>query len=58
MLYIRKALVRKLEGKRPLERPRCRWKDNIKIILKDLGWIHVAQDRVQWWAVVKAVLNF
>jgi hypothetical protein len=25
-------------GKRPLERPRCRWEDNIKISLKELGW--------------------
>jgi hypothetical protein len=25
-----RVLVGKPEGKRPLERPRCRWEDNIK----------------------------
>jgi hypothetical protein len=29
-------LVGKLEGKRPLERPSCRWVNNIKV---DFGWI-------------------
>ena len=33
-----RVLTRKPEGKRPLERPRCRWQDNIKISLKELGW--------------------
>jgi hypothetical protein len=28
----------KLEGKRPLGRPRNRWVDNIKIDLRDMGW--------------------
>ena len=27
------VLVGKLEGKRPLRRPRCRWEDNIKMDL-------------------------
>jgi hypothetical protein len=26
------------EGKRPLGRPRCRWEDNIKINLQEVGW--------------------
>jgi hypothetical protein len=35
------------EGKRPLGRPRCRWEDNIKMDLRDIGidganWIRVA----------------
>jgi hypothetical protein len=30
-----KILVGKPEGKRPLERPRCKWEDNIKMDLKD-----------------------
>jgi hypothetical protein len=30
-------LVGKLEGKRPLGRPRHRWEDNIKIILGKYG---------------------
>jgi hypothetical protein len=31
-------LVRKPEGKRPLGRPRHRWKDNIKMDLREIGW--------------------
>jgi hypothetical protein len=26
------------EGKRPLGRPRCRWVDNIKMDLREMGW--------------------
>jgi hypothetical protein len=33
-----RILVGKLEGKRPLGRPRRRWMDNIKIDLKERGW--------------------
>jgi hypothetical protein len=32
------ALVGKSEGKRPLGRLRRRWKDNIKMDLRELGW--------------------
>jgi hypothetical protein len=28
------------EGKRPLGRPKCRWEDNIKMGLQDIGWEH------------------
>jgi hypothetical protein len=28
---LHRGLVGKPEGKRPLERPRCRWEDNIKM---------------------------
>jgi hypothetical protein len=47
-----RVLVGRPEGKRPLGRPRCRWEDNIKIELREIGidganWIHLAQDRVQ-----------
>jgi hypothetical protein len=36
----------------PLERPRCRWEDNIKIDLREIGWgdmdwIDLARDRDQ-----------
>jgi hypothetical protein len=34
-----RILVRKLEGRRPLGRPRCRWVDNIKMDLRETGWI-------------------
>jgi hypothetical protein len=50
------------EGKRPLGRPRRRWKDNIKMYLREIrvngaNWIRLAQDRVQWWAFVNTVMN-
>jgi hypothetical protein len=31
-------LVGKLEGKRPLGRPRHRWENNIKMDLREIGW--------------------
>jgi hypothetical protein len=54
--------VRKLEGKRPLGRPRCRWQDNIRMYLRGLGWgymdwIDLAQDRDQWRAPLNMVMN-
>jgi hypothetical protein len=33
-----RILVGKPEGKRPLRRQRCRWVDNTKINLRDIGW--------------------
>jgi hypothetical protein len=33
-----RGLVGKSEGKRPLGRPRHRWKDNIKMDVQELGW--------------------
>jgi hypothetical protein len=32
-----RGLLGKLEGKRPLGRPRCRWEDNIKMDLQEVG---------------------
>jgi hypothetical protein len=50
------------EGKRQVGRPRRRWKDNIKLDLREMGidvakWIRMAQDRVQWRAFVNTVMN-
>jgi len=58
-----RVLVGKLEGKRPLERTRRRWKDSNKMDLQEVGcecmdWIELAQDRDRWQAVVNAVMNF
>jgi hypothetical protein len=58
-----KVLVGKPEGKRPLERPRRRWEDGIRMDLREIGlgsvdWIRLAQDRNRWRAVVSAVMNF
>jgi len=33
-----RVLVRKLEGKRPLGRPRRRWENNIKMDLQEVGY--------------------
>jgi hypothetical protein len=33
-----RILVGKPEEKRPLGRPRCRWVDNIKMDLREMGW--------------------
>ena len=57
-----RVLVGKPEGKRPLERPRRRWDDNIKMDLHEVGcgfmdWIDLAQDRDRWRALVNAVMN-
>jgi hypothetical protein len=55
-------LVGKTEGKRPLERPRRRWVDNIRMDLGEVGWgnvdwIGLAQDRNMLRALVNSVLN-
>jgi hypothetical protein len=57
-----KVLVGKLEGKRPLGRPRHRWEDGIIMDLREIGlgsvdWIRLSQDRDRWRAVVSAVMN-
>jgi hypothetical protein len=33
-----RVLVGKPEGRRPLERPRRRWEENIKMDLREVGW--------------------
>ena len=30
--------VGKAEGKRPFARPGCKWEDNIKMDVKEIGW--------------------
>ena len=52
----------KPEGKRPLERPRRRWEDNIKMDLRKVGcdtghWIDLAQGRIQWRAYGRTIMN-
>ena len=60
---VQRVLVGKLEGKRPLGRPRRRWEDNIKMDLQEVGrgrgnWMELAQDRDSWQAIVGTVRDF
>jgi hypothetical protein len=65
MVEVRRAyniLVRKPEGRRPQGRPRHRWEDNINMDLREIGfgdvdWIHWAQDRDKWQALVNTVMS-
>ena len=57
-----KNLTGKPTGKRPLGRPRRRWKDNIRMDLEEIGinagnWVDSTQDRNYWRALVNAALN-
>jgi len=57
-----RVLVGKQEGRKPLERPRCRWVDNIGMDLQEVGcgymdWIGLAQDRDRWRTLFSAVMN-
>ena len=52
----------KPEGKRLLGRPRCKWEDNIKMDLQEVGcWdmdsVELSQDRDMWWADMNVVMN-
>ena len=45
-----------------LGRPRCRWEDNIRMFLEEIGinagnWVDSAQDRNYWRALVNVALN-
>jgi len=57
------GLVGKPPGKRPLERPRHTWKDNLKWILqklvwKGVTWINLTEYRDKQQAVVNMVMNY
>jgi len=59
---VHRVLVGKPEGKRPLGRPRLRWKDNIKMDLQEVvggfgDWMELVQDRDRWRALVNTVMN-
>jgi hypothetical protein len=55
------VLMGKPEGKRPMGRPRCRWEDNFKMDLQEVGCgdmdrIELAEDRDRWRALVDVVM--
>jgi hypothetical protein len=57
-----RVLVEKPGGKRPLGRPRRRWKDNIKMDLQEvecggIDRIELDQDTDRWRALVNAVMK-
>ena len=58
---VHKVLVGKREVKRPLRR--CRWEDNIKMDLQEMGrgcgdWMELAEDRDRWRTLLSTVMNF
>ena len=57
-----KILTGKYTGKRSLGRAICRWEENIRMELKEIGintrnWFDSAQDWDDWRALVNAALN-
>ena len=57
-----KTLTGEPTGKIPLWKPRRRWEDNIRKNLKEIGinsrnWVHSAQDRDYWRALVNVAFN-
>jgi len=57
-----RVLMGKLEGRRPLGRPRRRWVDNNRMALQEvvcgyMDWIGLAHDRDRWRTLVSAVMN-
>ena len=63
VMGVYRLLVGKLEGRRPLGRPRRTWVDNIRMDFQEVGcgymdWIGLAQVRDRWRTLVRAVMNF
>jgi hypothetical protein len=59
---LNRVMVGKPEENRPLERPKRRREDNIKIDHQKVGcevmdWIDLTQDRDSWLVLVNAVKN-
>jgi hypothetical protein len=59
---VHRVFVGKPERKRPLGTPRCRWEDNIKMNLQEVGFggmdrNELADDRDGWGALVNALIN-
>jgi hypothetical protein len=63
MRNVYEILIIKPDGKRLCGRPTHRWEDSIRKYLREMGregvvdWIHLAQDRYQWWHLVNTIMN-
>jgi len=62
-INVYRDLVGRLEGRRPLGRPKCKWDEDVKMVLKAVAcnggeWIHTTQGKDKRWIVVKTVMNF
>jgi hypothetical protein len=56
----KQCIVRKLAGNLSPERPRCKWKDNIKMDLKNMvcvDWIQQMKGMVQLWTLGNTGMN-
>jgi len=58
-----KFLVGNFDGKTPLGRHRCKWENNIKMVLKGtvyqhVDWIHLTQNMDQYRTLVKTAMKF
>jgi hypothetical protein len=53
--------ILKSEGKRSHWRPESEWEDNMKMCPKNkdelMDWIIPGRNMVQWWALMKSVMN-
>jgi hypothetical protein len=52
----------KSEGKKPIEKLKCRWVRNTKMNLREaefgnVDWIGLAQDKIHWRALVNTVMK-
>jgi hypothetical protein len=57
-----RVLVEKPEDTEKLGKHRCRWEDNIKMDLQEVGWrgmdwVDLAQERDRCWALVNVIVN-
>jgi hypothetical protein len=61
MRNVYNSFVGKIEGKRSLGRPRCRWEENIGMEPREVGkevvgWFHLAQNKDQWRGFVNTIM--